>query len=122
MENLEFRQSTYLLLKEEYPENPNYSIVCYYPNPYYGKENEYQQDDLGWCYKDGSCSRIHKSCFEGKENCLTIAVFYYDEHDERYEFRFVGDNPLCLDEDGRKVFWELIRYGFENLNKNIKLN
>lgn len=53
-----------------------YDIVKYYPNEYYGKEDEYVliADDM-YCHKDDTNLRyrVHKSCFAHKECCYSIA-------------------------------------------------
>lgn len=114
IENLEFRQATYLLPKSEYPKHPSWCIDYWYPNSYYGRENEFIKDVDNWYLsKDGS-HRVHKNCFENPESCFAIASFDYDEGE--YELHFVSNRPLELTKEEREIFWKLIEYGDKQLN------
>lgn len=112
---LEFREATYLTKNP--PEIKAYHIDRWYPNCYYGRESEFIKDTDGF-YRDPvhSWHRIHKSCFKHPESCYTIATFEYDEYEGEYEFMWVGERPLDLNEQEEKDFKELIKYGFEILN------
>ena len=114
--NLEIGPATYFLPKDKWPEKGAYNIYYYYPNIYYGRESEYIFED-GW-YLDPKFQghRIHKDCFKNPEVCMSIASFEYDDHEGCYEFEFIGDRPLDLNQEEKKIFWELIEYGFKNLN------
>ena len=112
--NLMFRKATYL---GEEPEFPSWHIDFFYPNPHYGKESEYIKE--GDYYKDTQKPfpvRYHKSCFKHKESCYSIASFIRDR-EGFYELSFIGDRPLNLNEEDIEDFWELVRYGNEELNK-----
>lgn len=115
--NLEFRQATYLLPENEYPKNPSYHIDYWFPNGYYGRESEFIKDGDWYRYADETLSfaRIHKDCFKHKESCMAIASFNYDK-EGYYELCFVGDRPLNITPEEREIFWELIKYGYEQLN------
>lgn len=120
IENLEFRPSSYLLPREKWPEHIGYSIDYWYPNAYYGKEEDYDQDPRypDWYYVKGSqFAKVHKDCFKHPESCMAVGLFEYNEHEECYEFSFVGDRPVQLTEKERQIFWVLVEYGFEKLNK-----
>ena len=114
--NLELRRASYLLPEEEYPEHPSYHIDYWYPNGYYGKENEYIKDGDWYIYPDNSYCRVHKDCFKNPQSCFAIASFDYDK-EGFYELHFIGDRPLHITEEERKIFWELIIFGDKELNK-----
>lgn len=121
--NLEIRPATYLLPKEKWPENSSWHIDYWYPNGYYGRESEYihpviagiEQTDwyVNPLYPNG---RIHKDCFKHPQSCMAIASFNYNEHEGCYELEFVGDRPIQLTREERDIFWELLEYGFNQLN------
>lgn len=118
--NLEIRPTTYLLPKENWPKNPSWSIDYWYPNAYYGHESEYirSESDPDWYYLSNSkYCRIHKDCFKNPQSCFSIASFRYDNHEGLYELSFIGDRPVQLTKEERDIFWELIKYGYDNLNK-----
>lgn len=113
--NLMFKKATYL---GKEPEFPSWCIGLFYPNPDYGKENEYKKDgDYYIRYIEGIIPiKYHKSCFKHKESCYSIASFIRDDNGY-YEFSFIGDRPLNLDKKELKDFWELVKYGYKELNK-----
>ena len=120
IDNLEICPSTYLLPKEKWPEHPSWSINYWYPNAYYGHESEYikSETDPDWYYlPDNRHCRIHKSCFKNPQSCFSIATFNYDDHEKLYQLSFVGDRAVQLTKKEVENFWKLIRYGYENLNK-----
>lgn len=113
--NLMFRKATYL---GEEPEFPSWHIDFFYPNPYYGKEHKYTKEG-DYYVKDihNSCSiRYHKDCFKHKESCYSIASFTRDK-EGYYELSFIGDRPLNLNKEELENFWELVKYGYKELNK-----
>jgi len=123
IENLEFRPSSYLLPKSKWPRNPSYDIILWYPNPYYGRDEEFPEDPLDNSFRlspEYPQHRIHKSCFKNPESCFTIASFDYDEHENFYELHFCLDRPIeyLNTVEKRKTFWELLNYGNEQLNNN----
>jgi len=121
IEDLEFRPASYLLPKDKWPENPSYDINLWYPNLYYGRDDEFPEDPLDSSYRldpKYQNHRIHKSCFKYPESCFTIASFDYDEHERFYELHFCLDRPIeylnILEK--REAFWKLLQYGNEQLN------
>ena len=123
IDDLEFRPASYLLPKNKYPKNPSYDIILWYPNFYYGRDNEFPEDSKDTSYRlDPKYPnfRIHKSCFKGKECCFTLASFGYDEHENFYEIHFCLDRPMeyLNTSEKREIFWKLITYGNEQLNNN----
>ena len=112
--NLMFRKATYLC---EEPEFPSWHIDFFYPNPYYGKENEYKKD--GDFYVEVNTEypiNIHKVRFKYKESCYAVASFTRNK-EGYYELKFIGDRPLNLNEEELKDFWEVVKYGYKELNK-----
>lgn len=105
IKNLEYRNKSF-------PE-----IVLWYPNPYYGREDEFvMSEDGNWYSYPGkpNCS-IHKCGFESPELCITIAMFTKNK-DGEYYIEFVGDRPL-----DNKVDWQdfrtLLQVGYDELNR-----
>ena len=123
IKDLEFRPSTYLLPKDKYPKNPGYDIILWYPNNYYGRDEEFPEDPLDNSFRlspEYPRHRIHKSCFKKPESCFTIASFDYDEHENFYELHFCLDRPIeyLNTVEKREIFWELLNYGNEQLNNS----
>ncbi len=117
--NLEFAPASYLLPKNEWPKNPSWHIDYWYPNVYYGRESEYEKAGDWYIDPKFSFGRIHKSCFKHPESCFAIASFNYDEHENFYEVRFISDRPITsLSSEEQITFWELLKYGNEQLNKH----
>lgn len=117
--NLEIRQATYLLPTPL--ENPAYHIDYWYPNGYYGRENEFIKEGDWYVYPDNHHSRVHKDCFKYPQSCMAIASFTYNKREGYYEFEFVGDRPLQITLEEREIFWKLIEYGFKELNKEDEI-
>ena len=120
--NLEFKPASYLLPKEKWPENPAWEIVLWIPNTFYGRDNEFPESPTDPTYRIDlkyPNHRIHKSCFKFPESCFTLASFEYDEHEDFYELQFCGDRPIeyLNTLEKQKNFWELLKYGNEQLNK-----
>ena len=119
IKNLEFRRATYLLPEDQWPENPSYHIDYWYPNPYYGHDDDYPEDPSSpsfRLYPTYPNCRVHKDCFKNPESCFAIASFDYDK-EGYYELHFIGDRPLDLTKEERETFWEIIEYGDKVLNK-----
>lgn len=121
IEDLEFSPASYLLPKEKWPKNPAWQIILWYPNSYYGRDNEYPEDSNDNSYRihpEYPSHRIHKSCFKNPECCFTIASFEYNKHEEFYELQFCGDRPIeyLNTPEKREIFWELLKYGNNQLN------
>lgn len=124
IEDLEFRPASYLLPENKWPENPAYDIVLWYPNLYYGRDDEFPEDPSDNSYRldpKYQNHRIHKSCFKYPESCFTIASFDYDSHENFYELHFCLDRPIeyLNTPEKREIFWELIKYGDAHLNVYI---
>lgn len=112
--NVCFRKATYL---GNEPEFPSWHIDFFYPNPYYGKENEYKKDgDYYIKVNVAHPINIHKNCFKHKETCYAIASFIRDK-EGYYELSFIGDRPLNLSKTDFDDFMKLVRYGNKKLNE-----
>ena len=121
--NLEIRQASYLLPKEKWPKYPSYHIDYWYPNGYYGRESEFIHPiELGientdwYCYPDIPHCKIHKDCFKNPQSAMSIASF--NRIDGYYQLSFIDDRPLKITKEERDIFWELIEYGYKELNKD----
>lgn len=115
IKNLSFQKATYLC---DPPEHIGYQICKWEKNPKYNKESEYiKVDSEFYCYPDDHHFKIHKECFKHPETNYAIASFTYNKYEGCYELEFVGGRPMDLNEDERKIFWELLEYGFNKLNK-----
>lgn len=115
--DLEFRPATYLLPKDKWPKNPSWHIDFWYPNGYYGRESEFIKEGDWYLCPDNHHCRIHKDCFKHPQSCMAIASFNYNEHEGCYELEFVLDRPISLPKELRDTFWELLEYGFNQLNQ-----
>lgn len=114
IKNLEFRIASYLC---DPPEHRAWQIIKWEPNHYYKKEADYiKVDDHFYCYPDYRNWKVHKDLFKHPETCFSIADFEYDEYEKYYNLEFVGERPLNLNEEEKKIFWELIEYGYKVLN------
>lgn len=123
IKDLEFRPASYLLPKDKCPENPSYDIILWYPNNYYGRDNEFPEDPLDNSFRTDPKYfnfKIHKSRFKNPESCFTIASFDYDKHERFYELHFCLDRPIeyLNTVEKRETFWKLLNYGNEQLNNS----
>lgn len=112
--NIEFRKATYLGTEVEFP---SYEIVFYYDNPRYGRENEFIKEGDYYIKKNPYEIKCHKSCFEHKECCYSLAFFNRDT-EGYYELTFIGNRPLKLNKKELDDFMKVIRYGDKVLNKH----
>jgi hypothetical protein len=98
-------------------------IVKFFPNPKYGKLQEYI-DVLGWeddgdYIRKNMCS-IHKNCFEGKENNIVIADLTYSTKEEDTFLETVGERVLDLSLEDRETFFEVYAIAAKRLTKKCK--
>ena len=116
--NLSISVATYLC---EAPEHPSYHINMWYPNGYYGREDEYEYHEDGEYYtkKDDTFGyvRISKDCFSHPESSFAIASFNSDK-EGYYELSYIGSRPIeyLKTEEEIRNFRELVKYGNEKLN------
>jgi hypothetical protein len=97
-------------------------IVKFFPNPKYGKLQEYINDgwkDIGDYVRKDECS-IHKGCFEGPENNFTIADLTYRSKEEITFLETVGERVLDLSLEDRETFFEVYALAAKKLTKQNK--
>ena len=115
--NLQLRPASYLC-KE--PPFPSWHIDFFYPNPYYGKESDYDKDGDFYIKPNTEIPvRIHKDCFKYKESCYAVAAFERDSNGY-YELKFIGDRPLNLKKKDFEDFMKLVKFGYKELNKQCE--
>jgi len=97
----------------ELGENKTYSheVVFWYPNKYYGHEDDYIR--MGDFFKKPGESgwHIHKSCFNNPETCYVIAFILIpeDEDDDPPNLITLGSRPFILKEEDLISFEKLMR-------------
>lgn len=93
----------------EYRDKNNKEIVYWYPNPYYGRENDYNWTDDGqFAYKEDIRCRVHKSCFENNESCYVLA-FVRENKDDEPDIQSVGSRVVRLDENDLRDYIEVVK-------------
>lgn len=114
--NLELMEASYLCKK---PSIVSWHIVKWYQNEYFGKEKDYiKLNHEFYCAPNNTGYRIHSNCFKYKECNYAIATFDWNEKEECYNFSYINDRPIDLNEEETKNFIKLINYGFHQLNKS----
>jgi len=96
-----------------------YEIVKWYPNSYYGKEQEYV--DNGWevgeeFYRLNNTS-IHKNCFVNPESCYTIATLHYDSDEACCDMKTIGPRLLQLSKPERDDFFAVYEYAEDRIQQ-----
>lgn len=93
-----------------------YEIVLYYPNGYYGRQDEYIFDEVHQMYykEDMPNCFIDGSCFKHEESCYTLAIFEKDTEDE-YFIRTCGKRPFEISPKDITDFVACVKYGFKFL-------
>ena len=96
-----------------------YEIVKWFPNCYYGKEQEYV--DNGWevgedFYRLNNTS-IHKNCFKNPESCCTIATMHYDDGEGCCDMHTIGSRLLDLDKSERADFFAVYEYAEDRIRE-----
>jgi len=69
-------------LAKSFGRNPRdyVDIIKWYPNSYYGREDEFVKTDGGmYAPKDGGGWRVDPSCFKNPESCFTLATIEIEE-------------------------------------------
>lgn len=96
-----------------------YEIIRYYPNPYYGKENEYVKTEFGNYQIPGHQCFIDASCFKHPESCYTIGIFRQN-NDEEPDFESVGSRIVVEPEEAQNLNLLLRHFYENNLWQNLK--
>jgi hypothetical protein len=90
-----------------------FGIEKFEPNPYYGKENEYELDGNYYLPKNEAVYglyRIHKSCFVNPETAYVLASWNNMDHDEcTPDLEFTGNRPFELGYEEFKEFWTVAK-------------
>lgn len=96
-------------------------IVKFEPNWYYHHKDEFMEDPTNTEFmvtkSDGyPMGRIHKSNFENKETCYTMATFEEKINGGGWDLKYCGDRPIrMLNEDEMQDFIALISFGYNFL-------
>lgn len=96
-------------------------IVKFEPNWYYRHKDEFMEDPTNTEFmvtkSDGyPMGRIHKSNFENKETCYTMATFEEKINGGGWDLKYCGDRPIrMLNEDEMQDFIVLISFGYNFL-------
>lgn len=93
-------------------------IVKWNTNRMYGKQDQYDAPDArGLCKsKTDPYIKVHEDCFKQPEFCYTLAS--WDLADEEPDLRYCGRRPLDLMLDEYDVFEQLVREGYEYIERN----
>lgn len=93
-----------------------YEIICYYPNAYYGAEEQMIAD--GWEHvevdskfhglRKDNCT-VTASCFKNPESAYTIATLEYDVNEGCCDMTTVGPRLLELKKKDRKAFFKVYK-------------
>ena len=94
----------------------HFEVVKYSPNPYYGREGEYEWDEHSQVYRVNNSHSINPSCFKNPETCYVLAYWVDIDHDERTpDLKFVGSRPMELNESELKAFWDCVKIGQKHI-------
>ena len=86
-------------------------IIEWYPNTYYGRENDFiKVDNERYRYKDSENCFVHKSCFKNPESCYVIA---FVTNNEEPDILSVCNRPWDLSEEDEKDFKQIIKMIYE---------
>lgn len=96
-----------------------YEIVCWQPNSYYNKQEEYLAD--GWersggFYRKNNTS-ISEGCFVNPETCYTVATLHYDDDEGCCDMRTVGPRLLQLNRKHREDFFAVYELAEDRIPK-----
>lgn len=93
-------------------------IVKWEKNDLYNKQEDYEvPDKRGLCRsKNSDHAWVHESCFENPEFCYTLASWNLKEKEP--DLRYCGRRPLDLLMGEYEVFEQLVREGYEFIERN----
>lgn len=97
--------------------NKKFEIICWFPNSYYGKIDEYQKTGDSMYYRpENPNSFVHEDCFKNKEFCYVVSFI------DNGIPEFIANNPMELNgEQEYKDFLWLLRKGIsKSLRYKIK--
>jgi len=89
-------------------------VVQYYPNEYYGREEEFIYDKEGHYYYSNGHPWWHISpnCFKYPESCMTICTFKVNE-DEELDTISVGSRPFNLNEKDWVDYKKVVEFFYQ---------
>lgn len=98
-----------------------YDIVCYYPNGYYNKQDEYEFDEVRRMYYklDFPYCYIDPDCFKHEESCYSVAHLVQREEDE-HDIKSVGSRPFNLSPREMADYLAVVKYSYEHYNELYK--
>ena len=98
-----------------------HEIIMYYPNGYYGKQDEYLFDEVHQMYYKQDCPYcfIDPSCFKNEESSYTLAVFE-PRKDEDCNVRSIGKRPFEISPADITDFITCVKYGFNYIETQKK--
>lgn len=93
-----------------------YDIVCYYPNTYYGAEEQmisegWERAEVNGEYyglRKDNCT-ITASCFKNPDSAYSIATLEYDASEGCCDLTTVGSRVLELKKKDRKAFFKVYK-------------
>lgn len=97
-----------------------YEVVKWYPNRYYGKEKDYIYDEKGKYFYHKDCPQCHidKYLFSIKETCCTICFIEYNDHEDCWEVRNVGNRPFTdVSMEEYKDYRDVVMHMLKQLNE-----
>lgn len=93
-----------------------YEIIKWYPNEYYGAEEQMIAD--GWEHievdgkffglRNNNCT-VTASCFKNPESAYTVAILEYDDSEGCCDMTTVGTRLLKLKKKDRKAFFKVYK-------------
>lgn len=92
-------------------------VLQHFPNTYFGKENEYEYNEVTKMYVNPSNphSFIHESCFKDANTCCVIAYFRLRRGE--WEMEWVGQRPSNLNKEDQSIFMDICKLTFNHLYK-----
>jgi hypothetical protein len=100
-----------------------FGIEKFQPNPYYGKESEYEwvEDEKMYRSKQYKNVWISPSCFKNKETAYILASWNNMDHDEcTPDLEFTGNRPFQLDDEELKAFWIVAKNCQQHLERILE--
>lgn len=98
-----------------------YEIIKWYPNEYFGHEDDYIWDDSVQMYKRANIDYpyyIHPNCFKKPETCYSIATLVpHHKFEDEHDIKSVGSRVVNLNEQDLKDYLDVVRYSFEHYNE-----
>lgn len=114
--NVELRQAETLAWKNK-ESKYYYDIVFWYPNSYYGKEDEFDYDARKCMYRSRGEHGywVDPACFKHKESCYSLARLIPDSKlDDEHDIESVGSRPFNLDPKDLSDYLSVVKYSYEH--------